>query len=186
MDRVVTGPEVYEKLSPVVGGMTLVPDSIGERNDQYFIEYTPALATVWIPKSGSDTIRYIPYPSQTVQQLNWNEGSVARPTLMWRKFTDHRGDFYYLVNEEGRIISDGNNCYRAETMEGDLPTSWYPAMIGSDIVAIERVWGEPVLVLYTPQSINSYMLTYSWEGYSYAEHFRFNQGIPQFELNEFR
>lgn len=186
MDRVVTGPEVFEKLSPVVGGMTLVPESIGERNDQYFIQYSPALATVWIPKNGSDTIRYIPYPSETVQQLNWNEGAVARPTLMWRKFTDNRGDFYYLVNEEGRIISDGYNCYRAEAMEGDMPTSWYPAMIGSDIVAIERVWGEPVLVLYTPQSVNSYMLTYSWEGYSYQEYYRFVRGVPQFELDEYR
>lgn len=186
MDRVVTGPEVFEKLSPVVGGMTLIPDRIGEVNDQYNIQYTPSLASVWIPKDGSETIRYIPYPSQTVQQINWIEEPIVRPTLMWRKYTDGSGDAYYLVNEQGRIITDGVNCYRAEAMDGDSPTSWYPVNIGNDIVAIESEWGERVLVLYTPQSVNSYMITYSWEGYRYGEYFRFNQGIPQFDLNEYR
>ena len=185
MDRVVTGPEVFEKLSPVVGGMTLVPDRIGERNDQYIISYTPNIATVYVPKSGSDTIRYIPYPSQTVQQLNWNEEPIVRPTLMWRKYTGSNGDAYYLVNEQGRIITDGVNCYRADAMDGETPTNWYPVNIGSEIVAIESEWGESMLVLYNPQSVNSYMITYSWEGVSYHEYYKFVRGVPQFELNEY-
>ena len=105
---------------------------------------------------------------------------------MWRKYTGSNGDAYYLVNEEGRIITDGVNCYRADAMDGETPTNWYPVNIGSGIDAIESEWGEPVLVLYTPQSVNSYMITYSWEGISYQEYFRFVRGVPQFELNEYR
>lgn len=186
MDRVVTGPEVFEKLSPVVGGMTLIPDRIGERNNQYFIEYTPSIATVWIPKDGSDTIRYIPYPGQTVQELNWNEEPIVRPTLMWRKYTGSNGDAYYLVNEEGRIITDGVNCYRATDIDGDTPTIWSPVNIGSEIVEIESQWGERVLVLYYAQSFNNFTITYTWVEYSYTEYYRFVSGVPQFELDEYQ
>ena len=183
MDRVVNQIDIFDHLIPTVAGETLVPNDIIENQGDYVIRYTPNIGTARIPIEGSNEIRFYPIYGAQTNELVWED--VPVPNLKWRKFTDSRGDFYYLVNEEGHIVTDGINCFRAMSLDGEIPTNWTPINIGSDIVAIQREWGDSVLVLYRGVYYNAYIITYTPEE-GETKTFEFIDNKPRFTLNEYR
>ena len=111
---------------------------------------------------------------------------VVEQTIMYRA----RGTRYYLVNEEGRLISDGTRVFREE-LEGDpldpLHTGrYFPIELDPAILTpLINNWGDLVLVLYRAQAYNNYEITYGTYA-GYPKLYDFRQGVPQFDLNEYR
>lgn len=121
----------------------------------------------------------------------WNGTTPPTPvleqTLMYR---DSGISSRYLVNEEGRLISDGTHVFR-EDREGDpldpLHTGrYFPVELDPAILTpLINNWGDLVLVLYRAQAYNNYEITYGTYA-GYPKLYDFRQGVPQFELNEYR
>lgn len=111
---------------------------------------------------------------------------VLEQTLMYR---DSGISSRYLVNEEGRLISDGTHVFR-EDREGDpldpLHTGrYFPVELDPAILTpLINNWGNLVLVLYRAQAYNNYEITYGTYA-GYPKLYDFRQGVPQFELNEY-
>lgn len=110
---------------------------------------------------------------------------VVEQTLMYRS----SGTRNYLVNEEGRLISDGTHVFR-EDIEGDpldpLHTGrYFPVELEPAILTpLINNWGDLVLVLYRALAYNNYEITYGTYA-GYPKLYDFRQGVPQFELNEY-
>lgn len=111
---------------------------------------------------------------------------VVEQTLMYRS----SGTRYYLVNEEGRLISDGIHVFH-EDIEGDpldpLHTGrYFPVELDPAILTpLINNWGDLVLVLYRALAYNNYEITYGTYA-GYPKLYEFRQGVPQFNLNEYR
>ena len=111
---------------------------------------------------------------------------VAEQTLMYRS----NGERNYIVNEEGRLISDGTNVFR-ETLEGDpldpFHTGlYYPTRLrAEELASLIDNWGDLVLVLYSASGYDNYEITYGTYA-GYPKLYEFSRGIPMFELNEYR
>lgn len=126
-------------------------------------------------------------PEPPLQEWNGTmpPAPVVEQTLMYRA----SGTRYYLVNEEGRLISDGTHVFR-EDLEGDpldpLHTGrYFPVELDPAILTpLINNWGELVLVLYRAQAYNNYEITYGTYA-GYPKLYDFRQGVPQFELNEY-
>lgn len=111
---------------------------------------------------------------------------VVEQTIMYRA----SGTRYYLVNEEGRLISDGTHVFR-EDIEGDpldpLHTGrYFPVELDPAVLTpLINNWGDLILVLYRAQAYNNYEITYGTYA-GYPKLYDFRQGVPQFELNEYQ
>ena len=128
-------------------------------------------------------------PEPALQE--WNGTTPPTPvieqTLMYR---DASESDRYIVNEEGRIISDGTHVFR-EVRDSD---PLYPVHSNSyipielDTAVLTRLinnWGELVLVLCRAEAYNNYVITYGTYA-GYPKLYEFVRGVPQFDLNEYR
>lgn len=127
-----------------------------------------------------------PEPALQVWKGTTPPAPVVEQTLMYRS----NGERNYIVNEEGRLISDGTNVFR-ETLEGDpldpFHTGlYYPTRLrAEELASLIDNWGDLVLVLYSASGYDNYVITYG----TYAGHpklYEFSRGVPMFELNEYR
>lgn len=126
-------------------------------------------------------------PEPPLQEWNGTTppAPVVEQTLMYRT----SGTRYYLVNEEGRLISDGKHVF-LEDIEGDpldpLHTGrYFPVELDPAILTpLINNWGKLVLVLYRAQAYNNYEITYGTYA-GYPKLYEFRQGVPQFELKEY-
>lgn len=127
-------------------------------------------------------------PEPALQE--WNGTTPPAPVVEQALMYRSNGERNYIVNEEGRLISDGTNVFR-ETLEGDpldpFHTGlYYPVRLrAEELASLIDNWGDLVLVLYKAEAYNNYVITYgTYRGY--PKLYEFSRGVPQFELNEYR
>lgn len=128
-------------------------------------------------------------PEKALQELDGTTPPtpVVEQTLMYR---DASESDRYIVNEEGRIISDGTHVFRevrdSEPLYPVHSNSYIPIELDPAVLTkLINNWGKLVLVLYRAEAYNNYVITYG----TYAGHpklYEFVRGVPQFDLNEYR